>query len=77
MSHMCPCLLGPTMAFVCVCWLRRYLSFLSQSVRVLCWLWNQELGAVFHVPLLRDGTENIQWKLVGTGRQVWKDQCEK
>ena len=74
MSHMCPSLLGPTMAFVCVCWLRRYLSFLSQSVSVLCWLWNLELGAVFHVPLLRDGTENIQWKLVGTGRQVWKDQ---
>ena len=43
MSHMCPSLLGPTMALVCVCWLRCYLSFLSHFVSVLCWLWNLEL----------------------------------
>ena len=29
------------------------------------------------VPLLRTGTEDIQWKLVGTGRQERKDQWKR
>ena len=33
------------------------------------WNWREPL----FVPLLRTGTEDIQWKLVGTGRQQRKD----
>ena len=44
---------------------------------VLCWLWNLELVEPLFVTLLRTGTEDIQWKLVGTGRQERKDQWKR
>ena len=44
---------------------------------VLYWLWNLELGDPLFVPLLRTSNEDIQWKLVDTGRQERKDQWKR
>ena len=70
-SYKSPSLLGPTEASVCVRF-DKTLPLLHVAVVVLCRLWNLELGEPLFVSLLRTGTEDIQWKLVGTGRQEGK-----
>ena len=57
---------------VCVCWIRRYLSRMSQplcSAGCGTWIWGAALRAI-----TADRHRGHQWKLVGTGRHAWNDQ---